>query len=429
MNERPFWWDTVARAFDAGGSEAQAPLPARADVVVVGAGYTGLAAARRVAKGGASVLVLERECVGVGASSRNAGQVLTGLKLDPAALVAARGEAAARQLFEAAGASIAHLEDLIAAESIDCAYERTGHIQAARKPSHFEALRGEQALLARVFNHRVELVSRAQQRAELGSDAYHGLLVDERSGALNPARYVRGLAAAATRAGAAIAPGVAAERIVRRAGGWEVVTPRGPVEAREVMLATNGYIGPVSPALRRRFVPIGSYIIVTEPLPAALCDALLPRRRTAFDSNYFLYYFRLTDDRRLLFGGRAEFARPTTRTTRRAAAVLRSGMAAVFPELAGTRIEYAWGGRVAFTRDQMPHAGRLGDGTHFAGGYCGHGIALATELGDLVGRRILGERVRHPLVDDRCPSIPLYNGTPWFLPLAGAYYRVKDWIS
>jgi glycine/D-amino acid oxidase-like deaminating enzyme len=149
----------------------------------------------------------------------------------------------------------------------------------------------------------------------------------------------------------------------------------------------------------------------------------------AFDSKYFLYYFRLTPDNRLLFGGRAEFTEPTPASTSRATAILRAGMTHVFPALADTRIDYAWGGRVAFTRDQMPHAGRLDDGSFFAGGYCGHGIAIATHLGDLVARRLGGETVTHPFVDDRCPTIPLYNGTPWFLPFAGAYYRVKDWIS
>ncbi|HMD36280.1 MAG TPA: FAD-dependent oxidoreductase, partial [Vicinamibacterales bacterium] len=190
------------------------------DVAVVGAGYTGLSAARRLAMAGASVVVLDRERVGWGASSRNGGQVLTGLKLDPATLVARYGERRARELFDGANESIAYLEAVIAAESIDCDYERTGHLQAAWKPSHFEAFRAEQSLLARAFDHRVELLPRSEQRAEIASDVYHGVLIDPKSASLNPAKYVDGLARAAVRRGARIAAGAGVDRLERSGGGW-----------------------------------------------------------------------------------------------------------------------------------------------------------------------------------------------------------------
>ena len=148
----------------------------------------------------------------------------------------------------------------------------------------------------------------------------------------------------------------------------------------------------------------------------------------AFDSKNFLYYFRVTDDHRVLFGGRAEFTQSTAGTTRRAAEILRVGMRRVFPQLESAAVEYAWGGNVAFARDQMPHAGRL-DGAYAAGGYAGHGIAMATWLGDTIGRLAAGEPVDHPFTRDPFPSIPFYTGTPWFLPLVGAYYKVKDWIQ
>ena len=154
----------------------------------------------------------------------------------------------------------------------------------------------------------------------------------------------------------------------------------------------------------------------------------MPRRRVAFDSKNFLFYFRVTSDRRLLFGGRAEFSAPGPETTRHAAAILRQGMTTIFPELAEARIDYAWSGLVAFTRDEMPRAGIL-DEVYYAGGYCGHGIAMATHLGEQIARRMAGEPVDHPLFDDRFAAIPLYGGTPWFLPLVGAYYQVKDWLE
>jgi glycine/D-amino acid oxidase-like deaminating enzyme len=375
MKEYPYWWDTVPPA-DAKASESELPLQ-RIDVAVIGAGYTGLAAARQLARAGAVVAVIERERVGWGASSRNAGQVVTGLKLDPRTLVTRYGQRRAALLFDAAREAIDRLDAVIAEHSIDCEYERVGHLQAAWKPSHFTAFRDEQALLARVFQHRVELIPRREQRTELGSDAYYGVLVDERSGALNPAQYVDGLAAAARRAGARFIMGTAVQRLQRESRSWIVSTTKGAVRCDDVLVATNGYTDGAAPALQRRLVPIGSYIIVTEPLLAAEATAILPRRRVAFDSKHFLYYFRLTRDRRLLFGGRAEFSQPSDDSTRRAATVLRRGLAHVFPDLAGKRIDYAWGGTVAFTRDQLPHAGTLDD-LSFAGGYCGHGIAMAT---------------------------------------------------
>lgn len=401
------------------------------DVVVVGAGYTGLSAARRLALAGARVLVVDRGGIGFGASSRNAGQVLTGLRVGPATLVSTYGESRARELFRAGTDAIAHLERLLADESIECDYERVGHVVAAAKPAHFAEFQEEQRLLARVFDHPVTLVPRGDQRRELGSDAYHGLLVDERSAALNPAKYVNGLARAAVRAGACIATGVGVERLERDGSGWRVGTSAGAVEAGDVVAATDSYTTAAFPALQRRLVPIGSSIIVTEPLSHDLAAAVLPTRRTAFDSKHFLFYFRLTPDQRLLFGGRAEFSQPDEAGTNRAGAILHRGMASVFPALAGVRIDYVWSGSVAFTRDQLPHAGRL-DGMWFAAGYCGHGIAMATFLGDLVARRMAaggGRGVTHPFLDDNWPAIPFYDGRPWFLPIAGAYYRVMDWMS
>ena len=399
----------------------------RYDVAVVGAGYTGLSAARQLARTGASVVVLEQARVGWGASSRNAGQILTGLKLDPAELVSRFGEGRARQLFDVSLEAIQTVERVVAEEPIACDLETTGHIQAAAKPGHFREFEQEQSLLARVFNHEVRLVPPSQQSTELGAHGYHGLLVDEESRAINPAKYVNGLASAAARSGAVIARETAVERITRAGQEWDIRTDRGDLRARDVLLATNGYADRAAPALQRRLIPIGSYIIATAPLSAEVAAELLPKRRMAYDSRNFLRYFRLTPDNRLLFGGRAEFSAPTAESEQRAERILRREMSALFPQLASTPIDYAWSGHVAFTRDQLPHAGLL-DGMFYAGGYSGHGIAMATHLGGLIARRIAGEKIDHPLFDDHFASIPLYYGRPWFLPAVGLYYRWLDWI-
>ena len=427
LENSPYWLDTLrVETQSAAGPAFEGG--ARFDVAVVGGGYTGLAAARQLARRGASVAVLERGQMGAGASSRNAGQVLTGLKLEPRVLVAKYGERRAQELFEISQHAIDELEAVVSDEHIDCELARTGHLQAAAKPSHFAAFRDEQALLARVFNHTVSLIPEREQTSELGAIGYHGLMLDEESRALNPAKYVAGLSAAAARAGATLCPETAVERVSRVAAGWLVETSRGHITAKDVLFATNGYTDRASPALQRRLIPIGSYIIVTAPLDQAVAVRLLPKRRMVFDSRYFLHYFRLTADNRLLFGGRAEFSGPTLESAKRAQAILHRAMTAIFPELAGTKIDYAWSGHVAFARDQMPHAGLL-DGLFYAGGYAGHGIAMATQLGAAIAKRMAGESISHPLFDDHFAPIPLYYGRPWFLPLVGLYYRWLDWIS
>jgi glycine/D-amino acid oxidase-like deaminating enzyme len=423
--EHPYWWDTLGERRVARGSEFQ---PAGCDVVIIGGGYTGLSAARALAKQGASVAVLEREDVGAGASSRNGGQVLTGLKPEPAALVKRYGTRRARMLFDASLESIRGVESLIVEERIDCDFQHSGHVQAASKPVHFEAFRDEQRLLASEFAHQVELIGPSEQTREIGSARYHGLLVDEASCALNPAKYVHGLAQAAIRAGARLHTHTTAIALHREHSGWHVHTGSGSIHARDVLVATDAYADDLTPALRRGLLLVGSYAIATEPLDPQIANRLLPRRRMVFDSKNFLYYFRLTADHRVLFGGRAEFSTPSESRTRHAAAILRAGLIEVFPDLAGTRIEYAWAGLVAMTRDQIPHAGRL-DGMFYACGYSGHGIALATSLGEAIGRRIAGHSVRHPFIDDGLPRIPFNSGRPWFLPLIGSYYKMKDWLS
>jgi glycine/D-amino acid oxidase-like deaminating enzyme len=406
------------------------PLPQHVDVAVVGGGYTGLAAARELARRGASVALLEARTLGWGASSRNGGMVLTGLKLEAPQLVARYGLATARRLFAASLLSIDCVERIVAEERIDCDFARSGHLLLASKPAHLKAMVYEAELLEREFGHATQVVQPGDLRGEIGSNAYYGGLVDETSAGVNPARYVAGLARAAERAGALLYERTPATDITRQGSRWCVGTARGEVRADAVFVASGGYSGPATPALQRRIVPLGSYIIATEPLPAALARELSPRNRMIFDTKRFLYYFRLTPDRRMLFGGRAGFFPETPTTVRESAAILRRGMVAVFPQLREARVEYAWGGTLDVAFDMMPHAGEIG-GLHYAIGYAGHGVAMATYLGSQIGASLAGGRVDNPFADLPFPGAPLglYDGRPWFLPLVGAWYKFLDWVS
>ena len=425
LNEKPYWWDTAPDL----PSYADRPLRPSADVVVIGGGYTGLSAARQLAKSSASVIVLEKETIGWGASSRNGGQVLTGLKVGVTTLVARYGLATATRLFSAAMKSIEYVAQLVEDESIDCGFTRCGNLDAASKPAHFEHFKKARDLLAREFDVGLELIPRDEQRCEVGSEAYFGVMVDPHSAALHPARYVRGLARAAERAGAVLHDKTPALRIERRRAGFAVTTTRGVIAADDVFVATNGYTDAVAPALRRRVIPIGSYIIATEPLSGDAAARLLPKRRVVSDSRNFLHYYRLSDDNRLIFGGRAEFVPSTADSSRRSAQILRRDMVQVFPQLRDVNVEYAWGGNVCFTQDLLPHAGQMPDGVHFAMGYGGHGVAMATYLGAKMADVMLGKDDQNPFRGMPFRAIPLYNGRPWFLPFAALYYRFLDWIG
>lgn len=389
---------------------------------MIGGGYTGLSAARALALSGASVVVLECNRIGSGASSRNGGFVLPGFKADLVTLMRRHGLETTRSLFQASLAALDHVENVVRSEAIDCYWERPGSITLAAKASHLAGLKAEQQLLANSFGHRTELIGQAELSAELGSSRYHGGLLDETSAALHPAEYLQGLAASTARAGAVLCEGAEVIGIQREDRRLRILMPTGGLEAEEVLVATNGYSGGLVSYLARRIVPVGSFIIATAPLPADLVRRIIPRRRVFSDTKNLLYYFRLSPDDRMVFGGRAAF-RPEA--VARSLDLLRKGMLEVFPELAGIEVEFGWGGTLGFTRDHMPHAGRQ-DGICYAMGYCGHGVALASWLGHHVGLALAGKGPWPPLAKLKFPVIPLYAGRPWFLPFAGAYYQIKD---
>jgi glycine/D-amino acid oxidase-like deaminating enzyme len=409
-------------------SFANRPLPERTDVVVIGGGYTGLAAALRLAKLGASVTVLERETIGWGASSRNGGMALTGHKHGIAEITHSLGITRARELWNASLAALDTVADIVASEGIDCDFARRGHFEAAYKPVHMKYITATSELLEREFDYPTRVVTKENLRQELGTDFYHGGLVDERSAGLHPAKYVRGLATAAQRAGADLHDDTPATEITRNANGVHVKTPRGTIQARDILAATNGYTGNATPQLQKRIIPVGSYIIATEPLDPALAQKLIPNNRMIFDTKNFLYYFRRSPDDRIVFGGRAAFFPATPDTVRESADILRRGMLEVFPEAAPYSTAYAWGGTLGFTFDLYPHAGQA-DGMYYAMGYAGHGVALATYLGTQLANRIAGQEWHNPFEGMNFPTVPLYWGNPWFLPFAALYYRFLDWVS
>jgi len=413
------------------------PLPEKVDVAILGAGFTGLSAARTLAKLGARVAVLEAETVGWGASSRNGGMVLTGLKLGAADLISRYGKETTRRMFSASLEAISTVEQIVADEKIDCDFCRCGHLEVANKPSHFHAFERSAETMERELNHSAQIVQRENLVTEIGSKVYFGGLVDDVSAGANPARYVAGLASAAVRAGADVQERSRVEKIESAsnsgASGWKLSTTRGAIWARDVLVATSGYTGDSTPSLRRKLIPIGSYIIVTEILPAGIAAEVSPRNRMIYNSLYYTHYYRLTPDRRLLFGGRAAFFPENENTIRESQAILRRDMVRIFPQLADTKIDYVWGGTLDFAFDMMPHAGKM-DGLYYSVGYAGHGVAMATLLGHKMGARIASGSATpdaNPFAEIPFKGAPLgvYRRRPWFLPLAGMWFRFLDIVS
>jgi glycine/D-amino acid oxidase-like deaminating enzyme len=430
LQEFNYWLTTVGMP----RIEAFRPLTETADVAVIGAGFTGLSAARTLAKKGVKVVVLEAETIGWGASSRNGGMVLTGMKLGVNQLISMYGRERTRRMYAASLASLDSVERIVGEENIDCNFSRPGHLEVACKQAHFDDYARQVEVVAREFNHELRIVPRAELRSEIGSGIYYGGMVDETSVGVNPARYVAGLGAAALRAGACIFEQTRVEKIEREARqgspGWKITTSRGSLWARDVFVGTSGYTGKATPALQRKIIPIGSYIITTEVLPDELARQLSPRNRMIYDSKNYIYYYRLTPDNRMLFGGRAAFFPESGDSIRKSAEILRRGMIEVYPQLREAKVEFVWGGTLDFAFDIMPHAGQM-DGLYYAVGYAGHGVAMATYQGQLMARRIAGENPENPFEGIPFPGAPLglYNGRPWFLPLAGMYYKFLDWVS
>lgn len=424
MKQIPYWLDTAPALPDRSGKD----LPDEADVVVIGGGLTGLSTAYHTARKGARTVLLEKDKVGSGASGRNGSMCTQGITISPAEARKRFGQERALELYNSFREAVDVVEDLTRREQIDCDFHRSGRLGLVCKPQHFEGLRAKQRDLAENFGHETVVLSRSELRAELGSDYYHGALLDPLGAALHVGKFVHGLAEAAERAGAEIHERNAATGLTRTPGGFLVETMHGTIRAKQVMAATDAYTDKALPWFRKRLINVGSFIIVTEPLGEELAREIIPKGRLLVDSNKVCHYFRLTPDNRLLFGGRARFAPSDPTSDKKSGAVLFREMCEIFPQLSRTKIEYVWGGSVGFAMDRIVHAGQSEDGVYYSLGYAGHGVQMATHMGQVMAEVMDGHPEVSPVRDIAPPRIPLYNGTAWFLPFAGAYYKTLDRI-
>jgi glycine/D-amino acid oxidase-like deaminating enzyme len=372
--------------------------------------------------------VFERDRIVGEASGRNGGQCNGGLANDYGALVARFGLERAREYHRAYVASVDTVERIAREEAIACDFTRNGRLKLAAKPKHYDKLARTCELLASSFDANCRMIPASEIRREVDSPEVHGGLLHEGSAQLHVGKFGVGLAEAAARGGARVYERAPVTGVERQGDGWRVTSARGTVQTEQVFVATGSTdIGPFN-WYRRRLAPVGSFIVVTEPLASERLHALLPHERSYVTSRNIGNYFRTTPDGRLLFGGRARFAMSNAESDVKSGAILRDSLERMFPQLAGVRLDYCWGGLVDITADRLPRAGQH-DGMWYSMGYSGHGVQMSVHMGQAMADVLGGRPEANPWRDLEWPAIPGHRGKPWFLPFVGAYYRVLDVLT
>ncbi|HEV7258025.1 MAG TPA: FAD-binding oxidoreductase [Bosea sp. (in: a-proteobacteria)] len=405
----PYWWEAVPR-----GTANLRPLPAAADVAIVGSGYAGLSAAIALARAGRSVVVIEAQSAGHGASTRSVGMIGGRLRQSYTALAKDFGAEKALGLLRETWDAYGWFRGFVRDEAIECDLALSGRLICAWTPKDMEGLKRQADFLTKTFGIPAHTIGKEGLRADVATDLYHGAMVLPEDGGVDPAKYHLGLLRLARGEGVEVIEHTAVTGLVEGDEATEIVTARGSVQARDVILATNAYTGRELPWYRRRVIAVGSHMIATSPLPAGEVDRLLPGGQLVNDTRKLAYAFRASPDRqRLLVGGRAlqlDRVDPVGIARR-----LKEVLVLSFPSLADIRVSHAWEGRVGFTFDRIPHMGRRGK-VHHVLGCNGSGIVMSSYLGRRTAELLLSGRSTSLFAQQELPARPYYNGIPWFMP-------------
>lgn len=394
----------------------------KADVCIIGGGFTGLSAALAAAEAGYSVILLEAEAIGFGASGRNGGQLIPGLRWGMADILSEFGPARARAIYNVAMDAVTSVNARIGKCGISCDL-KTGHLEAAYKPAHYDTMLRELDVLRDDFGHMTcEAVAPADMAEHINGGNYHGGLYERAGGHFHPLNYALGLASAAVAAGVQIFEN---SRVTALTEGERVIacTATGSVSAASVIVGADGWTGDILPSLASYTVPIMNYNVATVPL-GTIANLLLPSGAAVADSRFVLNYFRLSADGRMIFGGGEKY---TTRPPRDIAAFVCKHMVQVFPGLAETPIDYAWGGAVSVSMNRLPHFGRQGN-IWFAHGFSGHGALMTTLAGELMVEAMRGTMERFDVMA-RLPHSRFPGGRRFAKPLATLgllWYALRD---
>jgi glycine/D-amino acid oxidase-like deaminating enzyme len=397
-----------------------------ADVAIIGAGYTGLAAALRLSAAGRSVIVLEALQVGEGASGLNGGQVIPGVKHDPDVLESMLGPQRGPRLVKLVASGPDVVFGLIHKHNIACDATRNGWLQPATSQAALQAI-GARVAQWRARGADVSVLSDEEMARLTGSHRYLGGWIDRRGGTVQPLAYVRGLAAAALQAGVQLCTASPVVKLHNRGGQWHCTTPRGEITSTQVIVATNAYTDRLLDPLRRSLIPVPSFQVATEPLTERLRAEILPQGQAASDTWHLLRYFRVDASGRLVMGTRGTFGTaPVPVMARHHYRAVRE----IFPQLAQVRYEYHWGGLVAMTRDHLPHLHEIAPGLITGLGYNGRGVAMATVMGGVLADRLLGAapaELDFPMTT--LVPVPLHRFSQLGARLAVQGYRTLDALT
>jgi glycine/D-amino acid oxidase-like deaminating enzyme len=426
MKTIPLWTDQYPRPQEMDALIAS-DLPPKVDVAVVGSGHTGLNAAITMAKAGLEVAVLEQETIGWGASSRHGTFVSPSLKAEWKTIEKKYGIEKARQFWQWAVESVEHVRDVVQQEGLDCDHRKTGTLGLAVKPSHAESLRKYSEYLKETFGYQgSRYIPQDELRTQIGSSLFYGGVTSEMGYQIHPAKYVFGLAKAAAKYGVKLVEGAQVRRIIRPGDGMDLQTNRGLIKAAKVLLATNGYTTSLLPQARNGVIPIGSYMIATEPLSQEMQAGISPKGRLFWDSKIYLNYFGLTPDGRAFMGGRANLS--PNQDLVKTGASLTARLFEIFPQLRGVEITHSWSGRLGVSFDQMPHIGHV-DGVYYANGFSGQGVATGSYMGKEVGELILGIKRTSLFMEIKQPRTFLAPLDSLYLPFVSAWFRLMDWTQ
>ncbi|MER9281155.1 FAD-dependent oxidoreductase [Mesorhizobium sp. M0522] len=421
IKSTPYWWDDCDFP-----QLSQRPLEKICDVAIVGGGYTGLSAAFELARAGKHVQLFDRQMIGRAASSRNGGMASGSIRPGRNELIKRFGIDRANGILAEGHAARQDLWRFIEAENVDCDGTRTGAFEGAMSAEENEGLRRHADFLRETLGIETYWVARSDVCEYIGTDLYRGGMVRMDIHGLQPAKLLAGMLRIAASSGAVLHENTAVLNFANDAAGIRVSTQKGEIQAKKLIVCTDGYTDGFDPWLRRRLVPVRSRIIATEPLPKEVMDRLMPKRMMYDDTRKLSYYYRPTPDgSRILFGGRDGTTEgdPLVPTVH-----LRTELARVFPELANIGITHSWYGYVAMHRDMIPRIFSR-DNVIYATGYCGSGIVWARWLGKKAAMKVLGhdEQVRSAFDFDHAPkAVPLYWGRPWFIPIVYSLYARHD---
>ncbi|MGY6768511.1 NAD(P)/FAD-dependent oxidoreductase [Komagataeibacter sp. NFXK3] len=420
MKLTSYWLDT-APAFT---GTPIAALPAKADVVVIGAGFSGLSAALKLAKSGASVVVIDEERVIGKASGRNGGHVNNGLAGNYGMACDKLGVATAARLYKVLNRAVDTVERIVTENAIDCHFRRCGKLKLASRESHMPSLRADQARIALDVDPDSRLLEANELGDEIGSSRFAGGVLYPHSGQMHMGKFGIGLANSVLKAGGQIFENTPMTALRREGKITRVTTPHGVIDAGAVLLAT-GTSRHAPSYFRKRIMPVGSFIVATEPLDDATVKSIMPGHRNVVTTQNIHHYFRIAADNRLIFGGRARFSKSRESTDISSGDMLRSALQSVFPQVPDIRIDYCWGGDVDMTIDRLPRAGEW-NGVFYTMGYSGHGTQMSVHMGQCMADVIAGNPHANPLENMPWPRIPMYGLAEHFLPAIGMYYRIKD---